>query len=85
MLVILLLLIVSAAVGIVGGVAVRAWPQADPARTATVAVEDQLIRWRRLRRFIRSRLDPATATGLALSVALLAVVVAGVGIGVSCT
>ena len=82
MLVILLLLIVSAAGGIAGGIAVRAWPQADPARTATGAVEEQLIRWRRLRRFIRSRLDPATATGLALSVALLAVVVAGFGIGV---
>jgi undecaprenyl-diphosphatase len=81
-LVILLLLIVSAAVGVAGGVAVRAWPQSDPARTATAAVEGQLIRWRTLRRFIRSRLDPATATGLALSVALLAVVVAGVGIGV---
>jgi membrane-associated phospholipid phosphatase len=81
-LVILLLLIVSAGVGIAAGIAVRAWPQADPARSATAAVEDELIRWRRLRRFIRSRLDPATATGLALTVALLAVVVAGVGIGV---
>ena len=83
MLVILLLLIVSAAVGVVAGIAVRAWPQADPARTATAAVEDQLIRWKRLRRFIRSRLDPATATGLGLTVALLAVVVAGIGIGVA--
>lgn len=82
MLVILLLLIVSAGVGVAAGIAVRAWPQADPARSATVAVEDQLIRWRRLRRFVRSRLDPATATGLALTVALLAVVVAGVVIGV---
>jgi membrane-associated phospholipid phosphatase len=81
-LVILLLLIISAAVGVAAGIAIRAWPQADPARSATAAVEDRVIRWRRLRRFIRSRLDPATATGLALTVALVALVVAGVGIGV---
>src|SRR6266550_7249248 len=82
MLPLLLLVTVSVGVGVAAGIAIRAWPQADPARSATAVVEDQLIRWRRLRRFIRSRLDPATATGLALSVALLAVVVAGVGIGV---
>ena len=80
--VILLLLIVSAGVGIAAGIAVRAWRRADPPRSATAAVEDQLIRWRGLRRFIRSRLDPATATGSGLTVALLAVVIAGVGIGV---
>jgi membrane-associated phospholipid phosphatase len=81
-LVILLLLIISAVAGLGAGIAIRAWPQADPARSATAAVEDKLVRWRRLRRFIRSRMDPATATGLALTVALLAVVVVGIGIGV---
>jgi membrane-associated phospholipid phosphatase len=79
-LVIPLVLIISAAAGLGAGIAIRAWPQADPARSATAAVEDQLVRWRRLRRFIRSRMDPATATGLALTVALLAVVVVGIGI-----
>ena len=82
MLPLLLLVTVSVGVGVAAGIAIRAWPQADPARSATAVVEDQLIRWRRLRRFIRSRLDPATATGLALTVALLAVVIAGVGIGI---
>ncbi|HZT10563.1 MAG TPA: phosphatase PAP2 family protein [Actinomycetota bacterium] len=82
MFVILLLLIISTAAGIGAGIAIRAWPQADPTRSATAAVEDQLVRWRRLRGFIRSRMDPATATGLALTVALLAVVVVGIGIGV---
>ena len=81
MLVILLLLIVSAAVGVTAGIGVRAWPEADPARTATTVIEDRLVRWRWLRRFIRTRMDPATTTGLALTVALLAVVVVGVGIG----
>jgi len=80
--VILLPLTNGTGAGIAGGICVRAWPHADPARSASAAVEDQLIRWRGLRRFIRSRLDPATATGLALTVALLAVVVAGVGLGV---
>jgi len=81
-LVILLLLVISAAAGVGAGTAIQAWPQADPARSATAAVEDKLVRWHRLRRFIRSRMDPATATGLALTVALLAVVVVGIGIGV---
>ena len=38
--------------------------------------------WDRVRLFVRSRLDPATATGLALTVALFAVVVAGTVMGV---
>jgi undecaprenyl-diphosphatase len=79
---ILLLLTMSAGAGIVWAACIRAWPQADPALSATNAVEDRLIRWRRLRRFIRSRMDPAMATGLALSVALFAVVVTGVILGI---
>jgi membrane-associated phospholipid phosphatase len=78
-----LLVSVSAGAGLVAALCIRAWPQADPALSATVAVEGQLVRWRRLRRFIRSRMDPAVATGLALSVALLAVVVTGVLLGVA--
>jgi membrane-associated phospholipid phosphatase len=46
-------------------------------------VEDKLVRWRRLRRFLRSRMDPGVATGLALTVALFAVVVSGVLLGVA--
>jgi membrane-associated phospholipid phosphatase len=83
MFVLVLFLVVSAGAGLVAAVCIRAWPQADPALSATTAVEDRLVRWRRLRRFIRSRVDPAVATGLALSVALLAVVITGVLLGVA--
>jgi undecaprenyl-diphosphatase len=38
-------------------------------------------RLRRLRRLLRGRLDPTTATGLVLSLALLAILVAGIVIG----
>ena len=39
------------------------------------------MRGRRLSRFVRRRLDPATATGLALTVSLLIAVVAGAAVG----
>lgn len=78
----LVVLVVSAGAGAVAAVGVRQWPQADPARSASDAVEHQLTRWGRVRFFLRSRLDPATATGLALTVALLAVVIAGTVLGV---
>lgn len=78
----LIVLVVSAGAGAVAAVGVRQWPQADPARSASDAVEHQLTRWDRVRFFLRSRLDPATATGLALTVALLAVVIAGTVLGV---
>jgi membrane-associated phospholipid phosphatase len=78
----LVVLVLSAGAGAVAAVGVRQWPQADPARSASDAVEQQLTRWGRLRFFLRSRLDPATATGLALTVALLAVVIAGTVLGV---
>jgi membrane-associated phospholipid phosphatase len=82
MLAILLLLTVSLGVGVGAAAAVRAWPQADPALAGTQALGERVSRWRTLRRFVRSRLDPATATGLALTLAFLTVVVAGVVLGV---
>jgi membrane-associated phospholipid phosphatase len=78
----LILLVVSTGAGAVAAVGVRRWPQADPARSASDAVERRLDRWDRVRLFVRSRLDPATATGLALTAALFAVVVAGTVMGV---
>jgi undecaprenyl-diphosphatase len=77
-----ILVVVSAFAGAMAAVGVRRWPQADPARSASDAVEQQLDRWDRVRLFVRSRLDPATATGLALTAALFAVVVAGTVMGV---
>jgi membrane-associated phospholipid phosphatase len=78
----LILVVLSVGAGALAAVGVRQWPQADPARSASDAVEHQLTRWGRIRFFIRSRLDPATATGLALTAALFAVVVAGTVMGV---
>lgn len=73
---------VSAAAGIGGFLLVRHWPQADPALSATESIGQRLGSRRGVRRFLRSRMDPATATGLALTVALLGIVVAGALVGV---
>ena len=75
--------LVSASVtaGVLAGLAVRAWPAADPAADISQVVGRQLRRDGRLR-VVRARFDPATATGLALTVASTAVVVAGVVVGV---
>ncbi len=73
---------ISALAGAIAWVAVRRWPQADPAAAATRAMADGLGHRRRLVRFLRSRLDPAVATGLALTAALIGLVVAGSIIGV---
>lgn len=73
---------ISALAGAIAWGAVRRWPQADPAAAATRAMADGLGHRRRLVRFLRSRLDPAVATGLALTAALVGLVVAGSIIGV---
>jgi membrane-associated phospholipid phosphatase len=73
--------LVSVAAGVLAAAGVRRWPQADPARSAARAIGNELVRWRRVRIFLRSRLDPAATTGLALTVALIAVVLAGLVLG----
>lgn len=80
--VLLIVFALSATVGLVVGVVVRRWPHADPAAEATQAAGEQLGNQPRIRRFLRSRLDPKVATGLALTIAMLAVVVAATIIGV---
>ena len=70
----------SAVVGTIVAVQARRWPAADPAAAATDAVGAEM-RGKRLSRFVRRRLDPATATGLALTVSLLIAVVAGAAVG----
>ena len=77
-----LLVMLSVLAGALAWAAVRRWPQADPAASITRAVAEKLGRERRIRRFLRSRLDPAVATGLALTAALTGLVVAGTIIGV---
>jgi membrane-associated phospholipid phosphatase len=80
--VLVLVLVVSASAGLGASLAIRRWPQADPALSATEALGEDLGSHRRSRRFLRSRMDPSTATGLALTVALAALVLTGVIVGV---
>ena len=80
--ILVLVLAVSAAAGLGASLAIRRWPHADPALSATEAIGEDLASHRRSRRFLRSRLDPSTATGLALTVALAALVLTGVIVGV---
>ena len=74
--------VLSAVVGIVWGLVFRAFPHADPARSASQQLGGRLAERRETRRFLQARLDPATATGLGLTFALLGVVIAGVVLGV---
>ena len=79
--VLLLVLVVSLAAGSGAFSAIRRWPQADPAQTATKAIGTDLRSHVGSRRLLRSRMDPATATGLALTVALAGLVLTGVIVG----
>ena len=64
MLALLIVLVLSAGAGAVAAVGVRHWPQADPARSASDVLKEKLSGWGRIRFFIRSRLDPATASAM---------------------
>ena len=59
-----------------------AFPQADPARSASRRISAEVAEHRALRRFVRARLDPETATGLTLTLALAGVVIVFVVFGV---
>jgi undecaprenyl-diphosphatase len=82
MIALLLMVVLSTLAGVVAWAAARRWPQADPAAAATQVVAEELGRQRWIVRFLRSRLDPAVATGLALTAALAGLVVAGTILGV---
>ena len=79
--VLLVVAVLSVAVGLVGFRVVRHWPTADPALRASEALGAKLRNHPKPRSFLRSRLDPATATGLVLTVALIGIVVAGAVVG----
>lgn len=81
MMVILATLLGGALAAIVVGLAVRRWPFADPAAEVSGTVGRKLDRDRRLR-FVRARLDPNAATGLALTAASICVILGGVVAGV---
>jgi membrane-associated phospholipid phosphatase len=80
--VLLVVLAPSALAGLAAGAAVSRWPHADPASSATRAIAAEARERWQVRRFLRSRLDPGVATGLALTAALALFVVAGAVIGV---
>jgi membrane-associated phospholipid phosphatase len=73
--------LVSVAAGVGAFVLIRRWPQADPALGATATIAKDLRRGAS-RRFLSSRMDPATATGLTLTVAMIGMVIAGIVVGV---
>jgi membrane-associated phospholipid phosphatase len=73
---------ISLAAGLACAAAVRTIPQADPARSASKHLEAALVERRGVRRFLLARLDPQVATGFALTVVLLGVIVAGAVFGV---
>jgi len=79
--VLLVVVILSVPAGLAGFLAVRRWPKADPARSASEAVGSKIRGHPGPRSFLRSRLDPATATGLVLTLALTLMVVTGVVVG----
>jgi membrane-associated phospholipid phosphatase len=75
--VLLLFAVLTLSAGLVGFLAVRHWPRADPALSASVSLGTELRSHPATRGFLRSRLDPAAATGLVLTLALIGIVVAG--------
>ena len=79
--VLLVVAALSVVAGLTGYLVVRRWPKADPALRASEAIGAKVRSHPRPRSFLRSRLDPATATGLALTVALIGIVVAGAMVG----
>jgi membrane-associated phospholipid phosphatase len=81
--VLLVVAALSVVAGLTGYLVVRRWPKADPALRASEAIGAKVRSHPRPRSFLRSRLDPATATGLALTVALIGLVVAGAVVGLS--
>jgi undecaprenyl-diphosphatase len=73
---------VAAAAGLLAALLFAATPRADPALAATGAIGDELSRRRSVRMFLRARSRRGVATGLALTVCLVAVIGAGIAFGI---
>ncbi len=80
--VVLVLLLVSIGAGVAAFLVLRHWPQADPASSASEAIGEELARHRGSRAFLRARMNPSTATGLVLTLALTGLVLSGAIMGV---
>lgn len=72
----------SVAAGVAWSLVVRAFPGADPARSASRELGAQMAGPAGSRDFLRARLDPEKTTGLALTVALAGLVVVFIVFGV---
>ena len=68
--------------GLLATLATRRWPAVDPSRAPAVAAEETAAHPAARRSFLRARIDPDTATGLGLTLALVGIVVGGVVLGV---
>ena len=84
--VLLPLLLIPAVAGLVTAGIVLRWPSVDPTSPRVVrktvrAVEHELVAHRGLRRFVYNRTNPAVATGLLLTVALVVAIIGGFLLG----
>jgi len=68
--------------GLLATLATRRWPAVDPSRAPAVAAHEAATHPAARRSFLRARIDPDTATGLGLTLALVGIVVGGVVLGV---
>jgi membrane-associated phospholipid phosphatase len=68
--------------GLLATLATRRWPAVDPSRAAAAAAHGAATHPAARRSFLRARIDPDTATGLGLTLALVGIVVGGVVLGV---
>ena len=68
--------------GLLATLATRRWPAVDPSRAPAVAAHQTATHPAARRSFLRARIDPDTATGLGLTLALVGIVVGGVVLGV---
>lgn len=78
--IVLLGFVIAAVLAAAGAALVRA-PHRPPAAGHGEQVAEKVTRWLRLRRFLHRRLDPAQATGLALTIALAVIFVAALVFG----
>jgi membrane-associated phospholipid phosphatase len=73
--------VTSVVAGVTSGLAISAFPRADPAGAASRELASEMLEHSRMRRFLRSRLDPGAAAGLGLTLALAGVVLVFVVFG----
>jgi undecaprenyl-diphosphatase len=79
--VLVLVAALCALAGAAGALLVHAAPRSDPALSATRAIGEELGRRRSIRAYLDSRLERGVATGLALTLGLLATIAAGIVLG----